>query len=79
MTAYWIGKLRFTFQNVKRELEREIDADGIRRQLHNEEVIKVLDTEREKLQQEAENVGENIYSKSQVSRHSTHDPNKGKE
>ena len=49
-TAYWIGKIRRSFQSVKEELEREIDADGIKQQLHNEAVMKELNKTREQFQ-----------------------------
>ena len=45
-TAYWVGKIRRSFQSVKEELEREIDADGIKQQLHNEAVMKELNKTR---------------------------------
>lgn len=41
-TAYWVGKLRRSFHSVKEELEKEIDADGIKQQIHNETVLKEL-------------------------------------
>ena len=37
--SLWVGRLRRNFYRVKAELEQEIDADGIRRQLHNEAVL----------------------------------------
>lgn len=40
----WIGRLKRSFNNLKSEVEREIGADEIRRQLHNE---RILDLERE--------------------------------
>ena len=46
-TAYWVGKIRRSFQSVKDELEREIDADGIRRQIHNEAVMKEIEKTRD--------------------------------
>ena len=38
----WLGRIRQTFTNIKTELEQEIGADEIRRQLHNETVLKDL-------------------------------------
>lgn len=35
----WIGRLRRSFNNVKNEIEREIGADEIRRQLRNEAIM----------------------------------------
>ncbi len=40
----WAGRLKRSFNNIKAEVEREIGADEIRRQLHNE---RILDLERE--------------------------------
>lgn len=40
----WIGRLKRSFGAIKAEVEREIGADEIRRQLHNE---KILELERE--------------------------------
>jgi len=43
-TGLWIGRLKRSFSNIKAEVEREIGADEIRRQLHNE---RILELERE--------------------------------
>ncbi|MBB3102884.1 Sec-independent protein translocase protein TatB [Azomonas macrocytogenes] len=40
----WIGRLKRSFQSLKSEVEREIGAEEIRRQLHNE---RILELERE--------------------------------
>ena len=40
----WIGRAKRSFATIKSEVEREIGADEIRRQLHNE---RILDLERE--------------------------------
>ncbi|MFP6850574.1 MAG: Sec-independent protein translocase protein TatB [Pseudomonas sp.] len=40
----WIGRIKRSFSAIKAEVEREIGADEIRRQLHNEQI---LDLERE--------------------------------
>lgn len=45
-TAYWIGKIRGSFQNAKEELERELDVDGIKQQIHNEAVMRELEKAR---------------------------------
>ena len=44
MAGLWIGRLKRSFGNLKAEVEREIGADEIRRQLHNE---RILDLEKE--------------------------------
>jgi sec-independent protein translocase protein TatB len=38
-TGLWIGRFRRSFYKVKNEIERELNADEIRRQLHNESVM----------------------------------------
>ncbi|CAG8864248.1 Sec-independent protein translocase protein TatB [Pseudomonas fluorescens] len=35
----WIGRLKRSFNSIKMEVEREIGADDIRRQLHNEHIL----------------------------------------
>lgn len=35
----WIGRLKRSFNTIKTEVEREIGADEIRRQLHNEHIM----------------------------------------
>lgn len=44
----WIGRLRRSFNAIKQEVEREIGADEIRRQLHNEHILS-LEEEARKL------------------------------
>ena len=38
----WVGRLQRSFTGVKNEIEKEIDMDGIRRQLHNEAVMEEM-------------------------------------
>ena len=42
-TAFWVGKLRRSFQNAKDELERELNVDEIKRQIHNDAVMQELE------------------------------------
>ncbi|AIR88413.1 Sec-independent protein translocase protein TatB [Pseudomonas cremoricolorata] len=35
----WVGRLKRSFNSIKMEVEREIGADEIRRQLHNEHIL----------------------------------------
>ncbi|MFC3607702.1 Sec-independent protein translocase protein TatB [Stutzerimonas tarimensis] len=44
VAGLWIGRLKRSFNSIKAEVEREIGADEIRRQLHNE---RIMDLERE--------------------------------
>ncbi|GIZ12766.1 Sec-independent protein translocase protein TatB [Pseudomonas sp. NCCP-436] len=47
----WIGRLKRSFQAIKAEVEREIGADEIRRQLHNERILE-LEREMKAMKQE---------------------------
>lgn len=38
-TVLWIGRIKRSFNKVKSEIEQQIDADDIRRQLHNESIL----------------------------------------
>lgn len=38
----WIGRFRRVLADTRREVERELGADEIRRQLHNEQIMKNL-------------------------------------
>ena len=37
----WIGRLKRSFSVIKAEVEREMGADEIRRQLHNEQILQM--------------------------------------
>lgn len=41
--ALWVGRIRRSISEIKTEIENEIGADEIRRQLHNESIMKELD------------------------------------
>ncbi|TNF05721.1 MAG: twin-arginine translocase subunit TatB [Gammaproteobacteria bacterium] len=40
--ALWWGRARQMFGNLRRELENEVGMDDIRRQLHNEEILREI-------------------------------------
>ncbi len=40
--ALWWGRARQLFGNLRRELENEVGMDDIRRQLHNEEILREI-------------------------------------
>ena len=44
----WVGRLKRSFNAIKQEVEREIGADEIRRQLHNEHILS-MEAEAKKL------------------------------
>jgi sec-independent protein translocase protein TatB len=45
----WLGRIRRSFNEVKRDIERELRTDEIRQTLHNERVLKELRETQEQL------------------------------
>ena len=41
--ALWIGRLRRMASRLYREVEQEMGMDDVRRQLHNEEILRTFD------------------------------------
>jgi sec-independent protein translocase protein TatB len=46
--ALWIGRFRRSFDNIKREIEKEVGADEIRRQLRNEAIMEKFNESKKK-------------------------------
>ena len=40
--SLWLGRLRRSFNNIRSEIEREINAEEIKRELHNDAVMQSL-------------------------------------
>lgn len=51
--AIWIGKIKRSFNDIKNDIEKEINADEIRQQIHNENILHQLGEPIEQLQQTA--------------------------
>jgi sec-independent protein translocase protein TatB len=47
--ALWVGRIRRSLANIKMELENEIGADEIRRQLRNEAIMERLNETKDQL------------------------------
>ncbi len=60
VTAYWMTKIRRSFQSAKSELEREIGVDEIKRQIHNEAIMKELEQTKEHLQEQVRDVKQTV-------------------
>lgn len=45
--ALWIGRLRRMASRLYREVEQEMGMDDVRRQLHNEEILRTFDNKPE--------------------------------
>ena len=52
----WIGRLRRSFNNIKREIEQEVGADEIRRQLRNEAIMEKFNNTKSQITNSIESV-----------------------
>lgn len=55
--ARWWSGIKRTLHNAREELEREVGADDIRRELHNERIMKELAESRREMEQVISEVG----------------------
>ena len=56
----WIGKFRRSFYKIKSEIERELNADEIKRQLYNESVLADIDEAKTQLTDTAKDTEESV-------------------
>ena len=54
--ALWIGRLKRTLRETRQELEQQIGADDIRRQLHDEDVMRSLQTTKDEIERTLDNL-----------------------
>ena len=59
-TGLWIGRFRRSFYKVKNEIERELNADEIRRQLHNETVMAEIEEAKSGIEGMAKNTEKSV-------------------
>ena len=55
-TSLWIGRFRRSFHKIKADVERELNADEIRRQLHNESILAEVEDAKNQAKEIASNV-----------------------
>jgi sec-independent protein translocase protein TatB len=56
----WIGRAKRSFNNVKADIEREMNTDEIRRQLHNETILSDLDKAKKQADKIARDAKKNL-------------------
>ena len=61
-TSLWIGRFRRSFYKVKAEVERELNTDEIRRQLHNESVMAQIEDAKTKVNKVAKDTETSVNS-----------------
>lgn len=59
----WVGRFRRSYRQIRAEIEREIGADDIRRQLHNEEIMQNLNASREEMDKLRQDFTESLNPK----------------
>lgn len=57
----WIRNIRNSFEQAKRDVEKELGVDDIKRDLHNEEVLNSLNSVKSNLQQAQKSISEIPY------------------
>lgn len=58
--SLWIGRFRRSFYKVKSEIERELNADEIRRQLHNESVLDEIEDAKSSMEKIAKDTEKSV-------------------
>ena len=58
----FIGRLKRSYQGMRREMERELGMDEIKRQLHNEEIMRSLGETPEQLTRSAADVKQSLQA-----------------
>lgn len=49
--SLWVGRLKRSLRETRSEIEKQIGADDIRRQLHNENVMRSLEKSRQNIEE----------------------------
>jgi|TARA_B110000196_G_scaffold18385_1_gene14542 sec-independent protein translocase protein TatB len=58
--SLWIGRLRRSFTKIRQEIEKEVGADEIRLQLHNEEIMQELEETQSTFEETKEDINKII-------------------
>lgn len=58
--SLWIGRFRRSFYRVKADIERELNTDEIRRQLHNESVLEDIEKTKNQIKNTAEEAKQSV-------------------
>ena len=64
--SIFLKRLRLYFENIKQEIEKEINADEIRAQIHNQNIMESLDETKNKIAEAVQHVS-NLENDSQSS------------
>ena len=56
--SIFFRRLRLYFENIKQEIEKEIDTDEIRAQIHNENIMESLGETQKEISQTVQNISD---------------------
>ena len=56
--SIFLRRLRLYFENIKQEIEREVDTDEIRAQIHNENIMESLGETQKEISQTVQNISD---------------------
>ena len=56
--SIFLRRLRLYFENIKQEIEKEIDTDEIRAQIHNENIMESLGETQKEISQTVQNISD---------------------
>lgn len=59
-TTVWIARLRRSFQQIKSEIEREVGADEIKQQIHNESIMQSLQDTKNEIEENLKEVANEV-------------------
>lgn len=63
--ALWVGRLKRSLRDTREEIERQIGADDIRRQLHNEDIMRSLEETQRRITETMNNAQESVQQAQQ--------------
>lgn len=56
----WVSKIKNSFNSIKKEFENELNLDGIKQQIHNENILKELGEPLEQLEENAKKLQQSL-------------------
>lgn len=72
--ALWIGRIKRSFNEIKQDIEREVGADEIRRELHNEKVLSDIERSQRAFDDIKNDVENSIAGRDWVNKPESSDP-----
>jgi sec-independent protein translocase protein TatB len=58
--SLWLGKLRRNFNAIKTEIDRELNSDEIKRELHNQSILESLESTSTEIHREIDDIQQQL-------------------